>query len=55
MPGRADALPQRLALVEGAQIADIAKVGVGQIKQAIARAGGEHQMPVIEKRAGGEQ
>ncbi len=45
---------QRLALVEGAQVAHIREIGVGKIKQAVARAGREHEMAVVERSARGE-
>ncbi len=45
---RGDPLPQRLAFVENSQIAHIPKIGVGNVEQAIACAGGQHQMPIIQ-------
>ena len=52
--GRGDPLPQRLALVERSQVAHVRQIGVGNVEQAVARAGGQHQVAVIEKRAGCE-
>ncbi len=49
MPGRGNALPQRLALVEGAQVAHVIQIGVGNVEQAVARAGGKHEVPVVER------
>ena len=40
---------QRLAFIERAQIAHVFETGVGNIEQAIARAGRQHQVPVIER------
>ena len=51
---RHEQMPQRLAFVQRPQISHRIEIGVGNIEQAVARAGREHQMPVIERRAGGE-
>ena len=50
-----DPVPQRLAFVERPQIPHAVEIGVGNIEQAIARAGRQHQMAVVERGAGGEQ
>ena len=50
----ADPLPQHLALIEVSQVTNIGKISVGQIEQAVAGTGRQHQMPVIKERAGGE-
>ena len=50
-----DPVPQRLAFVEGAQIAHALQIGVGNVEQAIARAGRQHQMTVVEEGTGAEQ
>ena len=52
---RCDPLPQRLALIERPQITHVLEIGVGDVEQPVARAGGQHQMPIIERRAGCEQ
>src|ERR1700683_4733792 len=44
---RHDPLPQCLALVQRSQIKHVPKIGVGNVEQPVARAGGQHQMPVI--------
>ena len=49
-PGR-DLVPQGLAFVERPQVAHAVEIGVGDVKQAIARAGRQHQMAVIERTA----
>ena len=49
MPGRRGPLPQCLAFIQDSQIAHVFEVGVGEVEQPIARAGGQHQMPVIER------
>ena len=54
MPGRRDPLPQGLALVEDPQVAHVSQIGVGNVEQAIARAGGQHEMAVVQRGAGGE-
>jgi hypothetical protein len=43
-----------LAVVEDAQITHIGQAGVGNIKQAVARAGRQHQMAVVESATGRE-
>ena len=48
---RRDRLPQRFAFIQNSQVAHVRQIGVGDIEQAIARAGGQHQMPVVERRA----
>ena len=50
-----DPVPQGLAFVEGAQIAHALQIGVGNVEQAIARAGRQHQMAVVEGGTGAEQ
>ena len=52
---RSDVVAQGLALVERPQIAHAVEIGVGNIEQAIARAGRQYQMAVIERSAGGKQ
>ena len=52
---RSDVVAQGLALVERPQVAHAVEVGVGNVEQAIARAGRQHQVAVIERSAGGEQ
>ena len=49
-----DAGAQGLAFVEGTQVAHILEVGIGQVEQAVARAGGEHEMAIVERGARGE-
>ena len=46
-----DQAAQRLAVVERPQITHAIKVGVGNIEQPIPRAGRQHQMAVVERRA----
>ncbi len=46
---RRDLFSQCLALVEDSQVAHVCKIGVGNVEQAVARAGRQHQMPVIQK------
>ena len=55
MPAGGDPLPQRLAVVERPQITHVRQIGIGNVQQPIARAGRQHQMPVIQRRARGEQ
>jgi hypothetical protein len=50
-----DIVPQRLAFVERPQVAHALEIGVGNIEQAIARAGRQHQVAVIERVARGKQ
>jgi len=49
-----DAPAQILAVIEDAQVTYIGQIGVGNIDEAIARAGREHQMAIVEQRAGRE-
>ena len=44
-----EARPQILAIVEDAQITHIRQSGIGKIQQAIACAGGKHEMAVVER------
>ena len=46
---------QRMALIEDAQVADRVQPGVRNIEQPVPRAGREHQVAVVERRAGGER
>ena len=49
-----DARAQILAVVEDAQVTHIRQFCVRNIQQAIARAGGEHEMAIVDRLAGGE-
>ena len=46
---RRDAPPQVLAVIEDAQIAHVGQIGVGNVEQAVASAGREHQMAIVER------
>jgi len=48
MFARRESLPHILAVIEDAQIAHIRQVGVGNIEQAVTRAGRQHQVAVVE-------
>src|ERR1035438_7285403 len=49
-----DAPAQILAVVEDTQIAYVGQIGVGNIEQAVACAGRQHQMAVVEQGTGRE-
>ena len=48
-------MPQRFAFVERAQVTYGFEVGIGNVEQAVARAGREHQMAVVQRSARSER
>ncbi len=50
MPARGNPPSQVFAVIEDAQISHVGQVGVRNVEKAIARASGEHQVAVIERR-----
>ena len=52
---RRNPVPQRFALIQRAQVSHRFEIGIWNIEQAVARAGRQHEMAVIERRAGGER